>query len=296
MPLENNPFDLPSEPINVEAMASAAAQTTDVPDGNPFNTMTGGVQQPQPQPQPQQTIAPSPFNNPITTPTPAANNMTNTGFSGFNEPAPAANPQTGFTNNGGFGNNNGGFGGNNQQGGFGGNNQGNNQKRKYKFVQLYWLINQKLFAKQQLAAGEAPLIEISYNVDYGNLRISFIKVNQNTFDATSIRVQNTDRATTVNIYGETADQILFNLEHGVVGQIAVFERMIQASASWSPNQTIFTINQDGSVTLATKVANNQDTHSYTFSGWQIKSLKNALKFLTDGPAYIVDISKFLSTE
>ena len=229
----------------------------DLPEDNPFASMVGGVQQS------------------IITPTQNTNTMATNAFSGFNEPTPQAQPQQ---STGGFG-------------GFGGGGQ--TAKRKYKFVQMYWLINPKLFAQQQLVAGEAPLIEISYNVDYSNVRISFIKTNQNTFDATSIRVQNTDRQTTVNIYAETADQILFHLEKGIPGQIQVFERMIQINASWSPNKSIFSINQDGSVTLTTQPANAQSTHSYVFTGWQIGSLKKILNFLTNGTAYTIDIAKFL---
>jgi len=260
----DNPFDLPSDPVIVDA---ASAISTNLPEGNPFASMTGGVQQ-----------TPTPALTPTQQPTPMT---ASTGFSGFNEQPPQAQPQQG------------GFGGF-QQPSFGGGGNQPAVKRKYKFVQMYWLINPKLFAQQQLAAGEAPLIEISYNVDYGNARISFIKINNTTFDATSIRVQNTDRQTTVNIYAETADQVLYHLEKGIPGNIQVFERMIQASASWSPNKTNIVINQDGSVTLNTQPSNSQTGHSYTFSGWQIESLKKVLKFLTEGSAYVIDIAKFLA--
>lgn len=296
--IPENPFDIPSDPIASQISTPTLTPSIEVPEGNPFATMTGGVQNPNSTPNP----IPQPTANTFQQPSTSTNTFqqqetisqpntfneqpmnTNTGFSGFNEQAPTAQPQQGF------GNNQGGFGGNN----FGGNSGGNNQKRKYKFVQMYWLINPKLFAQQQLGAGEAPLIEISYNVDYSNLRLSFIKTNESTFSATAIKVQNTDRATTVNIYAETADQVLYYLEKGITGQIQLFERMIQANATWTPNKSIITIAQDGSVTIMTQPSSGNATHSYTFTTWQVESLKKALKFLTEGSSYIVDIAKFLA--
>lgn len=196
----------------------------------------------------------------------------------------------------------GGFGGA-QPGGnnFGGNQQRNNnfgggqqQKRKYKFVQMYILINPKLIANLQLSAGEVPVMEISYNVDYGNLRATFCNVRNDTFDSSSIKVQNMDRATTVNIYPEVAEQLLYNIEHWKGEQIHVFERMIQSSANWTPNTTMFKVEPSNkSVTIMTKPSNGNGQFMYVFAESQLNALTNALKFLVNGGAWNLDLARFM---
>lgn len=172
---------------------------------------------------------------------------------------------------------------------------GANQKRRYRFVQMYMLINPKLFAKQQFSAGEVPILEISYNVDYGNVRLGFANTRADTFDQTCIKVQNLERLTTVNIYQETAEQLLYNIEHWKGSSIQVIERMIQSSASWSPNLTIFQVNPtDKSVTLTTKTNNGQFV--YVFNEWQLNSLINSMKFLINGPAWNLENVRFLAPE
>ncbi len=181
---------------------------------------------------------------------------------------------------------------------FGGGNN-NNQKKKYKFIQLYWLINSKLAAGQAVN-NESHLMEINYNADYSNLRLTFANAKQDTFITntnaiTAIKIQNSDRQTTINIYPETAEHLLFNIQQKIAGKIPVYERVI-GSGNWNPNQTVFNINLNPfEVGVYSKTSNGQ-TYAFIFSGWQVMALIKALKFLTEGPAYTIDIAKFLSNE
>jgi hypothetical protein len=224
---------------------------------------------------------------------PAQQQQTDAPFGGTPSfsPPPAPFPQNNKGGGNQYGSNN--FG-NNNGGGFGNNN--NNGKRRYKFVQMYLLINPKLFAKQQLE-GESPLLDISYNVDYGNLRLTFCNINQNTFDSTSIKVQNVERTTVVNLYPEVAEQLLYNLENWKPNQIQAFERMIQSNANWSPNATYFTIDPTNqTVSVNSKPANSNNISKYVFSEWQLNALINSLKFLVNGTAWNLDLAKFLAVE
>lgn len=172
------------------------------------------------------------------------------------------------------------------------NNMGNT-KRKYKFVQMYLLINNKLFANQSLN-NESGIMEISYNVDYGNLRLSFCSPNQNTFDRTSIKIQNMERQTTINIYPEVAENILHSVEQWKTNQFQIFERMIQSSANWSPNSSIVRIDGNNkSVAIHTK-ASNGNAYMYIFTDWQLNALINSLKFLVNGVAWNLDLARFLT--
>jgi len=96
------------------------------------------------------------------------------------------------------------FGGGNA---FGGNNSGGNG-RKYKIFDLYWLVNQKLYKQEQLANNEVAVLNISYNVDFDNLRLSFCTPGQDTFTATGMELKSMDRKTTVNICAEVAVRLV----------------------------------------------------------------------------------------
>lgn len=180
----------------------------------------------------------------------------------------------------------------------GGGNSNNGQKRKYKFVQMYFLINPKLFANQQLSQGEVPIMEISYNVDYSNLRLTFSNAKNDSFSKTSIKIMTLDRPTTVNIYPEIAEQLLFNLENWKANKIQVFERMLQSSASWSPNFTLVQIDPTTqTVTINTRPEpENGSMYTYTFSEWQLNAFTNALKFLVNGSAWNLEMARFLTAE
>jgi len=192
------------------------------------------------------------------------------------------------------------FGGVNNNFGMNGNRTNSNTKRKYKFVQMYVLVNTKLFANQPLN-GECPIMEIVYNVDYGNIRLSFGNAKKDTFDKTSIKILNIERLTTVNIYSEVAEQILYSvdLDKGVWSdaQIHMFERMLQGNANWSPNQSIIKINsEEQSINIITQPSNGgNQSFMFTFNAWQVNALINALKFLINGTAWNLDLARFLIT-
>ena len=184
------------------------------------------------------------------------------------------------------------FNGNNN---FGNGNQ-QSQKRKYRFIQMYMLINNKLFSNQQLN-GESAIMEISYNLDYGNLRLSFCNNRNDTFDRTSIRIMNVDRLTTINVYPEVAEQLLYNIENWKAGKFQVFERLLQTSGGgWTPNNTMFNVDSNNKVvTVISAPSNSNITCQYTFSEWQLNALVSALKFLVNGVAWNLDLVKFLSS-
>jgi hypothetical protein len=267
----DNPFDTPDTSSPFQGGAPAPSNSD-----NPF----APPQQPAAQPQPQVN---------------AVTNMDSAGDFGFgmgNSGSPAPQPNNGFGgNNGGFN----GFGGNSgNSNNFGGNQQ--NQKKKYKFVQMYHLVNSLLMNGQHLG-NESAIMEITYNADYGNVRLTFSNAKADTFTPTSLKIQSADRVTTVNIYPEMAEVILFAINSKQNSNFSIYERVIGGSNSnWVPNQTKININSTThEVAILTK-ANNGAQALYTFRGWQVIALMNSLKFLTNGSAYILDIARFLASD
>lgn len=258
--MSDNPFDtdLNDNPFN--QLNTNVAVTNNSTNPNPFEVVN-------------QKTNPNPFEVPNSEQPSMSNN-------------PFSNPsQNNFANN------------NNQRSFNNGNNFGQQgQKRRYRFIQMYMLINNKLFANQQLN-GESAIMEISYNLDYGNLRLSFCNSRNDTFDRTSVRIMNVDRLTTINVYPEVAEQLLYNIENWKAGKFQVFERVLQSSGgNWSPNNTVFNIDSNNKVVnVMSSPSNSNNTHQYTFSEWQLNALVSALKFLVNGVAWNLDSVKFLSS-
>jgi len=164
------------------------------------------------------------------------------------------------------------FGSGNSFGG-GSNNGGG---RKYKIFDLYWLVNQKLYKQEQLADGEVAVLNISYNVDFDNLRLSFCTPGADTFTATGMELKSMERKTTVNICAEVAEQLtdLIAVESGQVNNL---ERVFQNNSNWAPNQTTFT-KSNNMIQISTKTRNGE-TYSYVLQEWQLKALNHACIFL-----------------
>lgn len=159
--------------------------------------------------------------------------------------------------------------------------------KKYNIVDLYWLVNQKLFNSEKLNKDEVALLIIGYNADFNNLRIAFHDVSAKTFNETSILKHETKQITTVNIFSETAQKILFNVHtKKFKDEFSNFERIFTASSGnndWKPNPTQIEMNIPNNIILKTKFNNN--IYSFTFLDWQIQAFLNAMKFMTNGDAW-----------
>lgn len=159
--------------------------------------------------------------------------------------------------------------------------------KKYNIVDMYWLINQKLFNNEKLNKDEVALLTIGYNADFNNLRFVFYEANPKTFNETSILKHETKQITSVNIFSETAQKILFNVHSKKFkDEFSNFERVFTASSGtndWKPNPTQIEMNIPSNIILKTKF--NNAIYSFTFLDWQIQAFLNAMKFMTDGDAW-----------
>lgn len=159
--------------------------------------------------------------------------------------------------------------------------------KKYNIVDLYWLVNQKLFNSEKLNKDEVALLIIGYNADFNNLRIAFHEVTAKSFNETSILKHETKQITTVNIFSETAQKILFNVHtKKFKDEFSNFERIFTANSGnndWKPNSTQIEMNIPNNIVLKTKF--NNAIYSFTFLDWQIQAFLNAMKFMTDGDAW-----------
>lgn len=158
---------------------------------------------------------------------------------------------------------------------------GGTSSPRYNIIDLYWLINQKLINKTQMAANEAHLLTIGYNASFGNMRMTFYTCDQNSFTPSSIILGNSKRIATANMYPEACLEVLSKKESNQ--SVMLFERVIRADNKWTPNQS--------SITWAPKairiqtIDQNNNTILFDLTAWHIAAFESALKFMITGKSW-----------
>lgn len=158
--------------------------------------------------------------------------------------------------------------------------------KKHNIIDMYWLINNKLFENKKLETNEIALLTIGYNADFNNLRIGLFEPNNKTFTEHAIYKTEAKLITTVNVFSETAHKALSIINKGENADIINFERVFsQAQAnSWKPSPSLFKINlSEKNITL--EVTNNNTKYTYVFTDWQIAALLSVFKYMTNGGSW-----------
>ena len=85
-----------------------------------------------------------------------------------------------------------------------------NKKQTSLFHDLFWLINPKLQKKLPIGQGEASVVTISFNIDFGNLRINFYTLpeNKQSIIGTKILHKNLVFLTSTTLYPKACLDIL----------------------------------------------------------------------------------------
>lgn len=164
--------------------------------------------------------------------------------------------------------------------------QQSNKKQLYNIIDMYWIINNKLANNQKLNDDELELAIIGYNADFSNLRVSLLKANNTTFTESSVLKYDAKQVSAINIFSETAQQILFAISQKQVIRINNFERIFSPNMSndWKPTPAVFDIDGVNKI-ITLKTSFNNRTNSFTFSGWSMFALGNAFNFMTNGQSW-----------
>ena len=165
--------------------------------------------------------------------------------------------------------------------------QSSGKKGVYNIVDLYWLVNSKLYNHQKLNEDELELAILGYNADFNNLRISLNRASPATFTESSILKYEAKQVMSINVFSETAQQLLFALNQKQVTKVSNFERVFSANMSneWKPAVSAFEVDGTNKIVTLQVTGSNGRGSSFTFSGWEIFALGNALNFMTNGQAW-----------
>ena len=161
-----------------------------------------------------------------------------------------------------------------------------NQQPKYSIIDMYWLVNRKIYKNESFIDGEVSFLSLGYNANFNNLRMGFYVLNQQDLQGSSIIIQNMRKVTIANLHSEGAGELLFN--KGTSQPVRLYERVIRPG-NWTPNITqiywypdkIIIQTQDSQGVLS----------SFTLLDWQVAAFESVLNFMIDGNAWSASLNK-----
>jgi len=146
---------------------------------------------------------------------------------------------------------------------------GNDQQQKYQILNMFWLINPKAYSNEEMKAGEANFTSISYNVNFGNLRIELCNMTQDSIVNQMICLNKINRLLSATIYPAAMFQVVSG-----VPEVFCMEQIINYNnADWQNNLKGAKFN-----TTETSVTLTIAEYCYEFTGWQKEALMYACKF------------------
>ncbi len=117
------------------------------------------------------------------------------------------------------------------------------EKDKYKILDLFWLLNSK-YSKtppEQPIQKEAHFVVLSYNISFGNLRMSFFDLTQNSISGNVAFLGNMKRTVSGTIYPMAA----FNIVRKAKLDMTCMEQLFQdTGADWQHSRPVCQIQKD----------------------------------------------------
>jgi len=115
------------------------------------------------------------------------------------------------------------------------------EKQQYKILDMFWLLNPKYSNKQQPAQKEAQFVLLSYNINFGNLRISFFDLTQNSIVNNVVFLGNMKRTVSGTIYPMAALQIVSSVRLSMKCMEQLFQ---DTGAEWQHSRPVCQIQKN----------------------------------------------------
>jgi len=166
------------------------------------------------------------------------------------------------------------------------NSNGNNQneepmpvvKSKYNIFDMFWLINEEIFDDlNNLEPNQAHFVSISFNMDFGNLKVTLCNLTDEALDNHVLFRQHMTTLISGTIYPSSAFRILNSKEDSFV----CMEQLINKTGeAWQKERPMVQINrrEDNYECVITNPLNN-NTYKYIFKDWQKDAFEHSLKYV-----------------
>ncbi len=151
-------------------------------------------------------------------------------------------------------------------------------KQKYAIVDLFWLINPKFYMnpRQQPAQTEAHFVILSFNLDFGNMRVAFLNLTNNSIQGNVVYLENLKRLVAGTVYPATA----FNAYTSPRLSTTCLEQLFKQipGANWQQERPVCTIEKNEEKIRFTVKDPRNGTYFYDFIGWQREAFLYACNF------------------
>lgn len=157
-----------------------------------------------------------------------------------------------------------------------------NSQPKYKIVDLYWLMHPKCEdSEPNFKENEAQFVAISYNIVFGNLKVTLFNIPQGAIHGHVLFYNNLQRLTTGTIYNGSCGKLLYSN----CKEFTCLEQLFSNTGQeWQTKRQMCSFNKiDDNNILLSIVDPTSGTFTYNFTDWQIKLLLKSCEFcLTEG--------------
>jgi hypothetical protein len=151
-----------------------------------------------------------------------------------------------------------------------------NQTTKYAIFDMFWLINQKFYKKVQPAQNEAHFVVISFNMSFGNLRVSYFNLTNNSIQNNIVYLENLKRTVSGTIYPATAFNAFATQRLSTICLEQLFRQI--PGANWQLERPVCKIEKNESKLRFTIADPKNGTYFYDFEDWQYHAFLKALEF------------------
>ncbi|MFW6219350.1 MAG: hypothetical protein ACOC33_00650 [bacterium] len=162
-------------------------------------------------------------------------------------------------------------------------------KQKYKIQSLFWLINPKLYKKIELEPNEAMFCTISFNIDFGNLRIELYNINEKAFNKNVMFLSELDRLIDGVIYPADCFSIgnKENIEVYPIEQLITF-----TNEPWQKQRPIMNIVKNKEyIKLTIKSHDESTSHHYYFTENQKDMFNYSCRYVVTTGFQLVGMNK-----
>ena len=137
---------------------------------------------------------------------------------------------------------------------------------KYQIFDIFWLFNPGLNVQPpRLVQGQAHVAIISFNISFGNLRISFFNVTQNSIRQNVAFLNNMQRLVSGTIYPSSAFCIYTSPR---IATICIEQLFQSTGAEWQQNRPICKVEKNEQKIRVTIKDQKVGKYFYDFEEWQ----------------------------
>lgn len=152
-------------------------------------------------------------------------------------------------------------------------NPSNKSTEKYNIINIFWLINPKVYTPQEtpLLENEQHFCAISFNVGFNNLRIELSNMTNESIINNLICLDKIQR----NIVGTVYPTAMLQLITASSPEVICYEQILKYTGEdWQKNRPVtkFSFMTNGSILCSI------DKFCYEFSGYQKEAILGACKF------------------